>query len=483
MERNIKQKAIRGMYYSFISIFVNNGLNFIVSILLARLLDPKDYGLLGIVMIFISLSNIFIDSGLSTALVREKEVSEIDYSTVYFYNLILSLFLYSLLFILAKPISSYFNEEILVILIRVVGLNLIIGALGNIQRVKYSRALNFKIQSKIDVSTVLVTSIIGITMALNGFGVWTLVTMQICTQGISTLLYIISSKWIPKFSFSISRLKQFFGFGSKMLLSGLFATIYNNVYNMIFGKSYSTAELGYYTKSKSIKDMLTNTIVGTVGRVSYPVLSKLHTDKGKLSEGFTTIIKHVNYLVFPVFIGILVLSDPLVRVVFGERWLHMIPYLRIFSISALLYPHNALNLNVLQVVGRSDLFLKADLITMFASISMITISLVSKLGIIGLFSVMIATPIISFLVNALYARHFINYGIKQQIMDMIPALFLSLIMGVIVYAFINFFVVIGVKLLVSAILLGVTSYVTLSFIFKNNEFFSILKIIRDLIEK
>jgi O-antigen/teichoic acid export membrane protein len=480
---NIKNKAISGMLYTFIGLIGNNGIQFVVGVILARLLTPADYGLLGMVAIFIAISGIFVDGGMTTALIREKKASDEDYSTVFYYNLGVSIFVYIVLFFSANMVSDFFKEPLIISIIRIVGLNVIIGAFGNIQRVKLTKELNFKSQTKVDIFSAFVSSGIGIYLAYTGKGVWALVIMGLARQIITSILLMITNKWVPLAVFDKSAFKRFFNFGYKMLITGLLATSYHNIYNMIIGRVYSADTLGFYTKAKGLKEMVSMSILGTVSKVGYPLLSNLQDDKEKLSSGFKKIIKHVSYVTFPLFFGMIAISQPMITLIFGEIWIPMIPYFRILGLSAILFPHNALNLNVLQVVGRSDLFLKIDVITMIIGLCLITLSLLLNLGMNGLLGTILMLSAIAFVANTFYSKRFIDYSLFQQVKDLLPSLSISLIMGLIVYItslilpfglFIN---------LVILVLIGTVTYVFLSVIFKIEEFKSIIDILHEQITK
>lgn len=483
MSGNIKQKAIAGMFHSFAGLVASNGITFIVGMILARLLDPSDYGLLGMVTVFIAVSGIFVDSGMTTALIREKTVTNEEYSTVFYYNLAVSVFVYVVLFLIAGMVSSFFSEPLLVPIIRVVGLGIIVGAFGNIQRTKLTKELNFKSQTKIDISSAIFSSIAGIYLAFIGKGVWALVIMGLVRSVTTSLLLILTNRWTPILAFDKEAFRRFFNFGYKMLITGILATLYHNIYNMIIGRTYSADILGYYTKSKGLKDMVSMSVLGTVSKVGYPLLSSLQDDKERLSAGFKKLIKHVSYLSFPLFFGMMAVSDPMITLLFGEKWIPMIPFFRVLCLSAIVFPHNALNLNVLQVVGRSDLFLKIDVIKMVIGLSMISLSVVFKLGINGLLGTILVLSAIAFVANTYYSKHFIEYSLLEQIKDLLPSLSISVLMGVIVYGTSLILPFDRVFNLMILVLLGIASYIILSIVFSIDEYKSIKEIMFTLLKQ
>ncbi|MBV1758115.1 MAG: lipopolysaccharide biosynthesis protein [Dethiosulfatibacter sp.] len=472
----IKNKAISGMFHSFIGLFANNGITFIVGMILARLLEPSDYGLLGMVTVFIAVSGIFVDSGMTTALIREKDVTNEEYSTVFYYNLAVSLVVYILLFLIAGMVSRFFNEPLLVPIIRVVGLGIIVGAFGNIQRTRLTKELNFKLQTKIDIISAVLSSIVGIYLAFIEKGVWALVIMGLFRSIIVSFLLMLSNRWTPLLVFDTRAFKRFFNFGYKMLITGLLATLYHNVYNMIIGKTYSADVLGYYTKSKSLKDMVSMSVLGTVSKVGYPLLSSLQDDKERFSNGFKKIIRHVSYLTFPIFFGMMAVSEPLITLLFGQKWIPMIPFFRVLCLSAIVFPHSALNLNVLQVVGRSDLFLKIDVINMAIGACLISLSMVLNLGINGLLGMIVLLSLIALITNSYYSEQYIGYSTLEQIKDLFVHLLSSLIMGIVVYIFTILLPFHSLINLTISIAIGVVVYIILSLVFKIAEFWSIANI-------
>lgn len=480
---NIQQKTISGMFYSFLGLSLNNVIMFIISIILARLLQPSDFGLLGMVIVFITISSIFIDSGMTNALIREKTISNIEYSTVFYFNLLLSIFAYFVLYFTSGIVSGFFNEPQLIPIIKVLSLGLIVGAFGNIQRTKLTKALNFKSQTKIDIISSITSGLIGIFLAYNGKGVWALVIMGLIKTAVTSLLLMITEKWTPLKVFDINAFKRFFKFGYKLLITGLLATMYRNVYNLILGRYYSTEILGYYAKSYNLKDMISTSILMTVTKVGYPILSSIKEEKERFSSGFKRIIKYVSYLSFPVFFGMIAISEPMIFLLFGEKWISMIPYFRVLSISAIVFPQGALNLNILQIVGRSDLFLKIDTIKILIGLMLIFISVFFGFGLNGLFLTIILMSIISFIANTYYSKYYINYSMYQQIKDLFPALAISIVMALIVYSLSLLLALSIIVNLLIMIITGIVSYIGLSIFLKVEEFNDIKDILFNLLKE
>ncbi len=474
----LKNKTISALIYSLGGLFTRGGLEFIFGIILARLLLPKDYGLLGMIMIFIAISQIFIDSGMTAALIREKEVSNEDYSTVFYYNLLVSLLTYYLLFVSAGAISTFFREPKLVLIVRVAGLNLIIGAFGLIQRTILVRNLDFKTQTIVEVIASVLSGVLAIFAALHNYGVWALVVKLLSMQFFTSLLFMLHNKWIPLLAFNMISFKRFFGFGCKLLLTGILATIYQNVYNIIIGKSYSQAQLGYYTKSVQFRDLAANSLTLSVEKVSYPVLSKLQADGNRLKSGFSKIINMSSFVNFPIMIGMASTARPLISVLFGPNWIEMVPYFQLLCLSGTTFPHRALNLNILKVKGRSDIFLGLDILKMVVGLVSIYFVILFDLGIFGLLWIVFLNTQFAFFVNSYYSGRFIGYSTKEQVIDMIPALLASTIMGIVVYVMDLYLSILDIPMLILQTLTGAIIYVVLSKAFKIKEFdlmFSFLK--------
>lgn len=480
---SLKNKTVSALFYSFGGFVANSGIQFVLGIILARLLLPEDYGLLGMVMVFIAISQIFIDSGMTTALIREKEVSEEDYSTVFYYNLMLAIVMYALLFISANAISLFFREPLLVVIIRVVGLNLIIISIGLIQRTIMVRKLDFKTQTKIGVIASVLSGALAIYLAYHGYGVWALVIKLLSMQIITSFLFIAHNKWIPLLTFNLNSFKRLFGFGWKMLITGLLATLYQNVYNLIIGRYYSSTQLGYYTKSIQFRNLAANSITNSVTKVSYPVLSSLQDDKNSLRSGFKKIIKNSSFLTFPIMIGLAAVASPLIQVLLGDNWMPMVPYFQILCLAGMTLPHRSLNLNILLVKGRSDLFLGLDILKIIIGLSMIAIVIVFDYGIYGLLWTTFIMAKIAFFVNSHFSGKLISYSTKEQIKDMMPTLIISIIMGVIVYFSASILPLNNILKLVAQILIGVIIYILISKLSKIEELDTVYQLTKIVFQK
>ncbi len=375
------------------------------------------------IAIFIAISDSIIDSGFSNALIRKVDIKREDYNTVFFFNLIVGISLYVLLFFCSPAISEFFKEPLLVPVTRVIGLVLVINALSIIQRTIFVKEINFKIQTKISFIASISSGVIGIGMALLNYGVWSLVAQQLSRQFFNALFLWIYSHWRPAWEFSIESFKELFGFGSKLLVSGLIDTAYRNVYYVVIGRFYSSSQLGQYTRAGQFNTIFSSNLTAVVQRVSYPVLSSIQEDPERLLEGYRKIIKMTMLVAFSCMLGLAAIAKPLILVLIGEKWLQSVYYLQIICFSGMLYPLQAINLNILQVKGRSDLFLKLEIIKKVIAVGPIVIGIFW--GIEYMLWGSVFTSFIAYFLNSYYSADLVNYPTKKQIMDIFPSFLVS----------------------------------------------------------
>ncbi|WP_100403879.1 lipopolysaccharide biosynthesis protein [Bacillus sp. FJAT-42315] len=481
-ENQLKRKTIFGLLWSFMDMFMNQGVQIVVLMILARLLSPEHFGVIGMVLIFISISNAIIDSGFTQALVRETNTTQEDYSTVFFFQLLMAIVMCSLLNSLAPLISGFFHEEQLIPILRVLSFGLIIHSLGIIQRIILIKQINFRTQTKINLLSAVVASIVAISCAFLGFGVWSLVAQTLTLQMMQTALLWFSNKWMPSFVFSLQSFKRLFGFGSKLLISGIIDTIYNQVYAMIIGRMYSATRLGFYTNASKLSNVIVISATSALQRVTYPVLSSIQEEEERLSLGFQKIIRTSAYLMFPVMIGLMTIADTLIPLIFGEQWFESIIYFKLLCIAGMLYPLHAINLNMLQVKGRSDLFLILEIIKKVLITILIAISLFLSLGIIGLIGAAIVSSYLSFYLNAYFSAREISYSVMDQVKDVFPMLLISIGMGGIVYLLGSVLPDEPLLKLGAQISTGVVLYVAFSRMFKIKELAMIYEMIAPIVQ-
>lgn len=465
----LKSKTVTGLLWTLIDIFSNQGIQIIIQIVLARLLTPKDFGLIGMLTVFIAISQTIVDSGFSNALIREKSPSQTDYSTVFYFNFFISIFLYLILYISSAGIASFYKEPQLVNLLRFLSLIVIINSFGLIQRTILTKKLDFKTQTIVNFISSILSGLLAILLAYRGFGVWSLVVRTIIMQLIQSVLFMLLNKWKPSFIFSINSFKRLFGFGSKLLASEILNTLYNNLYYLLIGKFYSPRELGYYTNAQKIRDAASSSITTSVQKVSYPVLSTLQEENSRLIFAYKKIIKNTVYVTFPIMLGLAAIADPLFNLLLGEKWNQAIIYFQILCIAGTLFPLHAINLNVLQVKGRSDLFLRLEVIKKAISLIIIAIALFYGADIIVLLLITILNSVVSFFINTYYSKKLLNYSTLEQIRDLSPALIISIIMATTIFllsVLLSYSIMI---ILIIQVLSGIFLYIALSKFFKIKE--------------
>ncbi|SFL58944.1 Membrane protein involved in the export of O-antigen and teichoic acid [Porphyromonadaceae bacterium KH3CP3RA] len=425
MSDSLKNKALKGVSWSFIDNIAGTGITFVVGLVLARLLSPAEFGIIGMITIFIAISNSIIDSGFSNALIRRLDATDKDYNTIFIFNFGVSLLLYLLLYISSPAISHFYNEPLLIPVTRAVGLVLICNALGIIQRTLLVKAVNFKIQAKISLIASSGSGLIGIGLALYGLGIWSLVVQQVSRQLLNTLFLWIFNTWRPSLQFSTKNFNELFGFGSKLMISGIIDTVYQNIYYLIIGKFYTPNQLGHYTRAEQFKNIFSQNLTAVVQRVSYPVLSSIQNEEERLLSAYRKIIRTTMMVTFACILGMAAVAKPLILVLIGEKWLPAVTYLQIMSFAAMLYPLHAINLNILQVKGRSDLFLKLEIYKKLLAV--IPISLGIFLGIEYLLLGSVFISFIAFFLNSYYSGPLINYTSLQQVKDIFPTFVISIV--------------------------------------------------------
>jgi len=421
----LKDKTFSGFKWSFIDSFSKYFLTFFIGIILARLLSPSDYGIIGMTTIFISLSRVFIDGGFSDALIRKLEPTVEDYSSVFIFNVILACFFYIILFVIAPSISTFFNEPKLILLIRVIGISLLIGAMSSIQIVILRKNLNFKLLAVVGFISTIVSGIVSISMAYSGFGVWSLVYSGIIAGFTSSVSLWFLSKWKPKLIFSLKIIRGHFKFGSKIMLGSFVNVIYDNMYYVLIGKLFSPAELGFYSKADGFQKLPASNIDIIVRQVTYPVLASLQREPSRLKDIYQKMIRVTSFLVFIMLFGLAVVAKSFVITLIGEKWLPSVPYLQLLCLVGAFYPLISINCNVLNVKGRSDLSLLITIIKVLLSIPALFLGY--YLGIFEMILGMIGASLCIYMLVLIFNNYTIGYSIKEQLADIGQSLIFGLI--------------------------------------------------------
>ena len=446
---SLKQKAITGVVWSAIENFAAKGVQFILGIVLARILVPEDYGLIGMIMVFLAISATFIDSGFSKALIQKKNRDEKDFSTVFYFNIAIAVCFYLILFFSAPLIANFYDQQVLVSIVRVIGLIVIINSFAVVQRSKFTINIDFKTQTKASLLSIVISGLFGIYLAYSGYGVWALVVQALIRAALNVGALWYFSKWIPRDGFHYNRFKSLFSFGSKLLLSRLIDTVYKNIYLIVIGKLFSTAELGFYTRAKQLNDFPSANITSILQRVTFPLLSGIQDDNIRLKENYRLIIKLSALIVFPLMMGLAALAEPIVLIILTEKWLNSVWMLQLLCFAGMWYPIHSLNLSILNVKGRSDLFLRLEIIkkVIITIVLIVSIPFGIKAMIIG----QIFTSIIGLVINTYYTNLIISYNLVQQLSDIFGVLVVSLLMGILIYVTIGYIENSALQLLVGFI--------------------------------
>lgn len=425
---SLKQEALSGMVWTFSQLFGTQIISFAVSIVLARLLLPSDFGMIALLGVLMSVSMGLVESGLTSSLIRTKETDDTDYSTVFIFNLVVSIIIYVVLFFVAPFFAAFYELPNLTTIVQVYSVIIIINALTTVQQSLLTKKMDFKSQMIIRIPSVIVGGSSGLAFAYFGFGVWSLVYMAIIQAVMQCIQFWVYSKWRPHWTFDKEKFKFHFYFGYKMMFSGLLNIVFNNIYTIVIGKLFNPTQLGFYNRADSLKQLPVDNISNALNKVTYPLFSKIQDDDEKLRAVYKIILKTVIFIIAPIMICIIVIAEPLIRFLLTEKWLAAVPYLQILSIAGLLYPIHSYNLNILQVKGRSDLFLKLEVIKKTIIIIVIVISL--KFGIYGLLWGQVFTSILALFVNTYYTGKYLDYGFLKQIKDLVPSIALSAVLGI-----------------------------------------------------
>ena len=426
-EENLRNKALRGAMWTFLDQVGTRGISFVIGIILARLLAPAEYGLLGMVAVFTAVAWMFIDSGFSQAMVRKPNLTEEDKLTAFWYSLGMGFLMYLILFFSAPYIADFYNQPKLTSIVRVVSIPLLASPFSSIPNLMFTRDINFKVTTKISFVCTIMSGIVGIFMAFAGYGVWALIFQGLTSGLISVIMRNFYCRWHLRFVFSKNSFHYLWGFGNKMLISSMINTIYTNIYPIVIGKFFSPAILGQYQKANDYSCIFSSTLTSVVQRVSFPTLSKMQNDSDRLKSGYRKIIKMSMLLSSSGCLAMAAMAKPLIVILIGEKWIMCSEYLQIICFGALLYPVHAINLNVLTVMGRSDLFLKLEIIKKIVCFFPIIVGVF--LGIKLMLLAGVLSGFISFAINAYYSKDLINYSFIQQFRDILPYIVVAVFVG------------------------------------------------------
>ena len=428
---SLKQKTVSGLLWSFLDDLARGGILFVSGVILARLLTPREFGLIGMTTLFIAVSQSIINSGFNQALIRKQDCTRADYSTVFYFNILLSLALYLLLFATAGWIARFFREPPLESILRVLGLGLLIGALGMVQQTQVVKEIAFKLLTRISIVSSTIGGALGIALAYAGYGVWSLVVMTLSRAAVELALLWLWRTWRPSLEFRWASFREMFAFGSRLLASGLINTLYTNTFNLVIGKFFSAEALGQFTQAQTFRNMPSQRLTDVVQRVSYPVLATLQHDVPRLKTAYRRMLRSTTLVTSVLMLGLAAAAEPLVITLVGEKWRPAVVYLQLLCFSGMLYPLHAINLNMLQVQGRSDLSLKLSVI----KTSMLIPAMVAGVfwGIPAMILSIFAVSLAGYVLTASWSGKLIGYRVAEQIRDILPSFALAAAMAAVVY--------------------------------------------------
>lgn len=457
-----------GLVWSFVDNVLLKGITFIVTIVLARILTPNDFGLLGIITIFISLGNAIIEGGMGNSIVRDNKSTSSDYNAVFYGNLMISLILYPILFFTAPFLSKFFNNDIIIPLIRVYGLSFIISAFFYIQYSIFLKEMSFKKITAFNIPAVITGAVVGLASAYLGKGVWSLVYMQLATLVFKVLFYWMFSSWTPELGFSFKVLQKHLNFGYKLMISSIMDAAMREVYSFIIGKHFSIKTLGYFNHSKGFRNYPVNLLSTVVSSVTFPLLSKIQDDKEKVGRLYAKILRSIFFIFTPFMVALIVVAKPLFLLLFTAKWLPAVPYFQLLAISGTLIPIHVCNLNIFKIFNRTDLFLKLEVIKVILVCASLAIGYFW--GVFGLLYAIIGSSILGLFVNTYYGKKLIAYGTLDQLSDMFP---------IVLFASVSYFLGTYVLLqadslhiivqLIVGVVFTLVSYLALAILFKSKS--------------
>lgn len=479
-ENSLKKNIFAGLAWKFSERIITQGISFLISLILARILDPENYGTVSLVLVFVSIANAFIVYGFGEALIQKKEADDIDFSTAFFLNLLLSFGLYFILFFAAHPIAEFYNDIRLVSVIRVLALQIPLSSVKSIQHAFVSKKMMFRKFFFSTLGGTIVSGVIGIIMAYKGFGVWALVEQYIVNSVIDMTVLFFTVKWRPHLEFDKESAKSIFCFGWKLMLSGLINVTYDEIRSLVIGKKFSKSDLAFYNKGNQFPSLVISNINTSVSSVLFPALCTKTDDKAQLKEMTRLSMKLTSYLVFPVLAGFFVVARPMISILLTDKWIECVPFLKICCAYWAMQPIQTANFQTIKACGRTDICLKMEIIKKSVGMILLFISILGGVYYVALSSVFSA--LFSMILNMIAVSRLIDYKVCRQIADMIPNILITLIMSVLCYS-VSFLIPNKYLLLLCQVLVGVTSYLILSVVFGNDSFSYLIGFIKNNVKR
>ena len=469
MADNIKEKAVKGIFWSFFDRGGSQAIQFLIGIYIARILTPEDYGLVGMLSIFLVVSNIFTDSGFGQALIQQgKKTTRKDFSSVFYFNITVSILLYLILYFCSPLIAAFYNEPRLILLLRVLGLNIPVLSFGLIQNTIIVKNIRFSTLTKINLLSIVVASVGGIIMAKKGAGVWALAELMLAQSFLKTVLLWFVNRWRPSFEFSISSIRQLFSFGSRLLISGTIQQLNKNLFSLIIGKFYSVVDVGYYSQSLKMNDRVSNTITQSIQAVLFPTHSLIKDNLSRFKNAVRTNVKTTTFIIFPVLTGLIAIAHPFIELTLTVKWLPSVIYLQLLALSGIFFTLTRINRAALAVFGKVDVLLKFTLYSNLVLVVMIFIMVYFKVNLTALISGQVVWQFLDFFFFFIYFQGYINYKFSEYFRDVLPALVIAFVMGMVTYT-IGQSTKVSWESLFLQIFLGIILYGLLSYFFNRES--------------
>ena len=475
MADSLKAKTFHGVVWSALERFSLQGVQFVINIIMARLLLPSDYGIIAMLAIFLQISQTFVDSGFTNALIQRKERTEVDFATVFYFNIVIGIVFYGVLYFSAPWIADFYHMPVLVPVTRVIALNLIISALSAVHKTKLTIAIDFKTQAKASLTAASISGGIGIWLAYVGFGVWALVVQTLMNALLLTLLLYYFLRWKPLWVFYTASFKRLFSFGSKLLVSGLIHTVYHNMYALVIGRKFSAQDLGYYTRAEQFAIFPSSNLNAIIARVAFPVLSDIQDETERLAEAYRKYIRLSSFIIFPLMFGLAALAKPVIVLLLTEKWLGIVVLLQILCFDWMFDHLSVINLNLLYVKGRSDLALRLEIVKKIIATSILFLSI--PFGLIGMCCGRVLYSLVATYLNTYYTKSLIGLSLRKQLNDIIPYWLLALSMGSAVIGLSSLCDFLWLQLLVG-IVAGIVFYLGGAYLLRWSVFREVLALVK-----
>lgn len=455
-------------------------IQFIVQIVLARILAPEAYGTVAIVVVIANIFQVFVDSGLGNALIQKKDADDLDFSSVFYFNLIWCFILYGIVFLIAPFIAAFYNNQSLSAIIRVLCLTIIISGVKNVQQAYVSKNLQFKKFFWSTLTGTILSAIVGIWMAYHGFGVWSLVAQRLVNLAVDTFALWIIVKWRPKRMFSFFRLKGLIGYGWKLLASALLDTIYNNLWQMVIGKVYTESDLAYYNQGNQFPNVIVTNINSSIDSVLLPVMSKEQDNKIRVREMTRKAIQTSTYIMAPMMMGLAFTATAVVEVLLTEKWLPCVFFLRIFCITYMFQPIHTANLNAIKALGRSDMFLKLEIVKKIVGITLLMLTV--NISVKAMSCSLLVSCVCGQIINSWPNKKLLGYSYLAQLKDIFPNIILAVVMGILILP-ISFIGLPPIVTLLVQVLFGIVIYLVGSIVTRNESFKYLFSMIAPMLQK